>query len=124
MPHTVIGIFDKREDALKAADAVRNAGLGEVDVNLMPAEDLGDEKLSPEELKRYHAMLAQLLAGNMDDGDPDFYAQALERGGTLVAVGAAEGESAKRVQSVMEQFRVVDTKNRATTRKEAAEGKA
>ena len=107
MRQSVIGIFEMRKDALRARDAVGAMGIGDVELNLMPADDVGERKLSGEELDRYEDAI-DVLFGEGADESAELYMDALRQGHTLLTVTVDDAADVGRVREAMQRHNASD----------------
>jgi hypothetical protein len=111
MRQSVIGIFEYRRDAIRARDEVRAIGVADVDLNLMPADEIGPEGLNDDELDRYEDAISLLVDEGADEA-AQLYMDALRRGSTLLTVTADEAtdgvDALERVRAILRQHNVTE----------------
>ena len=95
MKHTVIALFDKEEDAQKAAEALRARGFDASAVHLTLGTDSVDAEVIPPAAEVESGPLSGLLHRlsllfRVDQPHRDHYEEAVRRGGSVVQVDASD----------------------------------
>ena len=108
---SVVGMFDDRADAMRAQAAIRSAGIAEVDVNLLPADEVGPQGLTDEEFARYKEAIHFLFATGADD-EADLYVEALRRGATLVTATTDDASRVDELRAILKRCNAVDLAGR------------
>ncbi len=99
MARTVVGLFDKQQDAQAAMAALDSAGVGMERVTLVT---------------RAMSRLAEMLvSAGVSQEDARLYGDAVQQGGALiVAQGLADAE-AEQVAGILDGYNVVDSRRRS-----------
>ena len=81
----ITGFFDTRDEAKRAADALKTAGVPNSDIHLVAGRDQGGSAPAAEDDKGFFETLTDWF---MPNEDRDSYAEGLRRGGHIVRVDA------------------------------------
>lgn len=123
--HTVTALFDKRSEAMQAVEELVRAGIQRSAVRISPESDVSTSSASrtsydvSRDEKGFWASLGDLF---MPDEDRYTYAEAMNRGSTMVSV-SVDQTNAEMAEDVLEKYGTVNVDEReATWRKEGWQG--
>lgn len=123
--HTVTALFDKRSEAMQAVEELVRAGIQRGAVRISPESDVSTASASrtsydaSRDEKGFWASLGDLF---MPDEDRYTYAEAMNRGSTMVSV-SVDQTNAEMAEDVLEKYGTVNVDEReAAWRKEGWQG--
>ena len=110
MATTLVGIFDRAEDAQRASAELTQAGIEERMVKVTSSETERSDMGAGSRDDR--GFFAKLFGLGDDDEESGTYAEALRRGGYIVTVHLNDASQADRVSDILENTGAIDVKNR------------
>jgi len=97
---TVIGLFDDRNEGMRAYTALSNEGFALADLDILTNDDQDDvPKLAS-------------LRNNLPGPDAEVYLEGVRQGGTIITANVADG-TATRAAEIMSNFNMVNITDRA-----------
>lgn len=97
---TVIGLFDDRNEGMRAYTALSNEGFALADLDILTNDDQDDvPKLAS-------------LRSNLPGPDAEVYLEGVRQGGTIITANVADG-TATRAAEIMSNFNMVNITDRA-----------
>jgi uncharacterized protein (TIGR02271 family) len=122
MDQSVVAVFDKREDADRALDALLAEGFVSTDARVTSAEGSGgtfatgqsDSRLGDDSLGD---KIARFFG--FEDDYEETYTEAVRRGHYVLQVDAADGDEAARAQTVIARFDPIDIDKKSTEWRES-----
>jgi len=97
---TVIGLFDDRNEGMRAYTALSNEGFALADLDILTNDDQDDvPKLAS-------------LRNNLPGPDAEVYLEGVRQGGTIITANVADG-AATRAAEIMSNFNMVNITDRA-----------
>ncbi len=117
MGSTVVGLYDQKETAHKAHEAIKAAGIDAKDVHMVSHSDTDDKNWKAEDRNWHKGGYGHDLPDNLSDlGVPEdeamLYAEGVRRGGSLV-VARVDDDKAQRLAEIMNTHRPVNLEQRS-----------
>jgi uncharacterized protein (TIGR02271 family) len=113
MATTLVGIFDRAEEARRASAELSQMGIEERMVKVTSSSDVeGDSSMGSGGSGDDRGFFAKLFGLGDDDEQSGTYAEAVRRGGYVVTVHLDDESQADRVADILENAGAIDVRNR------------
>ena len=121
MDQSVVAVFDKREDAEKALDALLAEGFLATNARITSAESSGSSLTAGRPASHEDDSLGDKIARffGFEDDYEETYSEAVRRGHYVLQVDADDGNEATRARSIILRFDPVDIDKKSTEWRES-----
>jgi uncharacterized protein (TIGR02271 family) len=109
---TLTGFFDSRSDAEDALMRLRDAGIADANIRLIPGSDPSGQTTASDDDRGFFGALKDFF---MPDDDRETYAEGLRRGGYLITVTGLGGDQYDTALDILDDEGSVDMNAREET---------